>query len=90
VVAELTHRLQTLRSQGGSVLLSQEEGSGLAAHALELVRRAGVPVVESREIHPDAVRSGGATSLMAAAYVGAEGLVRDLVARGPALRPATI
>jgi ankyrin repeat protein len=64
------------------VLLSQERGSRVAAPALNLVLAADVPVVASREVHPDAIRKGGATALMAAAYVGALELARDLIERG--------
>jgi hypothetical protein len=85
VLSELSRRLQTLRSDRGSVLLSREAGSPMARPVLELVRSAEVPVIESPEIHPDAVRAGGATALMAAAYVGADELARDLVARGAQL-----
>jgi hypothetical protein len=82
VVAELARRLQALRAAGGSVLLSRERGTPLTVPVLDLVRAAGVPVVPSREVHPDARRSGGATALMSAAYVGAVDLARDLIDRG--------
>jgi len=81
-VADLTRRLEALRTAGGSVLLSQEFGSGIAAPVLNMVVTADVPVVPSRDVHPDAIRKGGATALMAAAYVGAVVLARDLIERG--------
>ena len=82
VVAELVRRLEVLRAAGGSVLLSHESGTPIAGRVLDLIRGTEALVVPSREVHPDAVRPGGATSLMSAAYVGAIYLARDLVERG--------
>jgi hypothetical protein len=82
VVAELRRRLEALQEEAGSVLLSRESGSPIAEPVLELIRRAGVPVGLTREVHPDAIRSGGATALMAAVYVGADLLAHDLIVRG--------
>jgi Ankyrin repeats (many copies) len=87
-LAELERRLNALRASSGSVLLSRETGSRLADPALAIVRRAGVPAVHSPEIHPDAARSGGATTLMSMAYMGAAELVQDLVQRGVELEAA--
>ena len=84
-LAELERQMDVLRASGGSVLLSGETGSRLADAALSLVRRAGLPAVHSPEIHPDAVRSGGATTLMSMAYMGATELAQDLVQRGTEL-----
>jgi hypothetical protein len=78
---ELTRRLGALTEAGGSVLLSQERGSPLAATVIESIR-ACAPIVPASERHPDAVREGGLTSLMSAAYVGATELVEDLLRRG--------
>jgi hypothetical protein len=89
-VPRLSRRLEELRSDRGSVLMSRESGSALAQPVLDLVLGAGVPVVESPEVHPDAVRTGGATALMSAAYVGADHLARDLVARGADLEARDI
>lgn len=80
--AEMRRRLDLLVGDGGSVLLSRESGSPLTKPAMDLIRATGLPVVLSREPHPDAVRSGGATALMAAAFVGAMDLLRDLLRRG--------
>jgi uncharacterized protein len=81
-LAELEDRLNALRGVGGSVLLSHEAGSRLVSAALTLVGSAGVPVVGSPEVHPDAERAGGSTTLMSMAYTGAADLVRDLIQRG--------
>lgn len=83
--AELERQLNVLRTSGGSVLLSRETGSRLADSVLALIRSAGVPAVHCPEIHPDAVRRGGATTLMSMAYMGAAELAQDLVQRGAEL-----
>src|SRR5437879_9906099 len=81
-LSEFVRRLQVLQKTGGSLLLSQERGSPSAAPVFEAIRRAGVPTTPSPQIHSDAIRAGGSTALMSAAYVGAEELARDLVDRG--------
>jgi hypothetical protein len=81
-VSELTRRLDALRKEGGSVLLSREGGSVMASPVLKLIDGTGLRIAASPEIHPDALRSGGATALMSAAYVGAVELARDLIDRG--------
>ena len=86
VLAELVRRLDALLAAGGSVLLSQGSGSSIATSVLEVIGDTGLPVVHSRNVHPDAIRTGGATTLMFAAYVGAVELVEDLVQRGADLR----
>jgi hypothetical protein len=85
VEAELVRRLDVLKRGGGSVLLSQGLGSPVAASTLKLIQAVDVPIIQSREVHPDAVRGGGATTLMFAAYVGAMEVAQDLVRRGAAL-----
>lgn len=84
-LAELERRLNVLRASSGSVLLSGETSSRLADVALASIRCAGVPIVCTSQIHPDAARGGGATTLMSMAYLGAAELVRDLVQRGAEL-----
>jgi hypothetical protein len=79
---ELARRVDGLVAAGGSVLLSQERGSALATPIVVANEGAGAPVVAATEVHPDAVRRGGSTALMAAAYVGAVALVEDLLRRG--------
>jgi ankyrin repeat protein len=86
VMAELVRRLAALQAAGGTVLLSQGLGSPIATAVLEVVDGTGLPVVQSRDVHPDAIRAGGATTLMFAAYVGAVELAEDLVQRGADLR----
>ncbi len=80
-VVELMRRLEDLSAAGGSVLLSREHGSRLASTVIELIKER-VPIVSASEVHPDAVRGGGLTSLMSAAYVGATELAKDLLRRG--------
>jgi Ankyrin repeats (many copies) len=79
---ELQQMLAHLREAGGSVLVSSERGSVIASPALAAIVNAGMQVVRSPEVHPDARREGGATSLMAMSYAGAAELVSDLVERG--------
>jgi len=79
---ELRQMLVQARDVGGSVLVSSERGSAIAAPALAAIADAGVRVVRSPQAHPDARRDGGATSLMAMSYAGAAELVADLVQRG--------
>jgi ankyrin repeat protein len=81
-VDDLSRRLDVLRDAGGSVLLSKERGSPVAVPLLDLITRSGIPVVEARAIHPDAVRRGGLTATMSAAYLGSSELLLDLVSRG--------
>ncbi|MGH2358837.1 MAG: ankyrin repeat domain-containing protein [Candidatus Limnocylindria bacterium] len=78
---ELTRRLEALSAAGGSVLLSREHGSPMAGTVIESIK-ARAPIVLASEVHPDAVRGGGLTSLMSAAYVGAAELADDLLRRG--------
>lgn len=82
VLAELVRRLEALQGAGGAVLLSQGRGSPIAAAVLEVIGGTGLPIVQSQDVHPDAIRVGGATTLMFAAYVGAVELAEDLVRRG--------
>lgn len=79
---DLEQMLAQLRDAEGSVLVSSERGSPVAAPALGVIANAGMQVVRSPEVHPDARRDGGATSLMALSYAGADQLVADLVQRG--------
>jgi hypothetical protein len=79
---ELEQMLAQLRDAGGSVLVSCERGSVIAAPVLAMIGNAGMQVVGSPEVHPDARRGGGATSLMVLSYAGADQLVADLVQRG--------
>lgn len=83
--AALLQRLAELRGIGGSVLLSREHGSPMSAVVAESLSSAGVGIVQTQEIHPDALRQGGLTALMSAAYVGALVLAEDLVCRGAEL-----
>ena len=81
-VSQLKDRLHALERDGGSVLLSHESGSNLSLPVVDLIRRSSCPAVMSREIHPDALRPGGLTALMSAAYVGALDHAADLIERG--------
>src|SRR4051794_31377525 len=77
--------LARLAAAEGTVLLSREEGTTIAAPVLDLVVGSGLPIVQADEVHPDAVRPDGATALMAFAYVGALPLLTDLLERGAPL-----
>jgi hypothetical protein len=79
---ELRARVAAARDAGGGVVVSAEQGTPLSVAALEAIRATGVRVVPATQVHPDAVRPPGVTSLMAAAYVGAAHLVEDLLRRG--------
>lgn len=79
---DLQMRLESLRKEDGLILLSHEGGSAIADPVLDLVREASIPVTASPAIHPDAKRSGGSTTLMSFAYMGAVELIQDLLARG--------
>jgi uncharacterized protein len=83
--AALASQLDTLRSRGGSVIVSSEKGSPLAAEIMHIIHEAGVPVVASPDVHTDATRTGGSTTLMSFAYVGAADLAEDLIRRGAPL-----
>jgi hypothetical protein len=80
--AELLRRVGLQRERGGPLLLSLEHGSPLAAPVVSSIKASGIPVTSASEIHPDAVRQGGLTALMSAAYLGATELVEDLLRRG--------
>lgn len=80
--AELARRLDALSQIEGAVLLSREFGSPLAAAVIELIEATGLPVSIASEVHPDAVRRGRVTALMSASFVGAMGLLEDLLRRG--------
>jgi hypothetical protein len=82
--AELSDRVRQQRERGGALLLSLERGSPMAAAVVSAIRAAGVPTTLATEVHPDAVRSGGLTALMSAAYLGADALALDLLRRGAA------
>lgn len=79
---DLARRVDALVAAGGTVLLSQESGSALATPIIVSLEAAGARVVAARDIHPDARRDEGVTSLMSSAYVGARHLVDDLIRRG--------
>lgn len=79
---ELARRVDSLVGAGGAVLLSQEGGSALATPIVVALEAAGARVIAATEVHPDARREDGVTSLMASAYVGAGHLVEDLIRRG--------
>lgn len=78
---ELIRRLQELQEGGGAALVSREKSTPMALAILESIE-ARVSVVPASDVHPDAVRRGGLTSLMSAAYVGASELADDLLRRG--------
>ena len=80
--SELPAILDGLGTAGGSILLSREEGTPVAAPVLDLVVGSGLPVTIAETAHPDAHRADGSTALMAFAYAGAVHLVADLLARG--------
>ncbi len=82
---EFEHVLEELRAEDGSILVSSEEGSVIAAATLARIADAGLRVVRSPEVHPDARRGGGSTALMAMSYAGAAELVSDLIQRGAEL-----
>lgn len=78
---ELFRRIGALSEADGSVLLSRERGSRLAVTVIESIK-ARATIVPATKVHPDAVRGGGLTSLMSAAYLGATALAEDLLRRG--------
>lgn len=80
--AELSQRLAILAERGGEVLVSRDSSAMSKTSAMRIIENSGLPVVQSPEVHRDAQRVGGATSLMSAAYVGALHLVDDLLRRG--------
>ncbi len=47
-----------------------------------MIAASNLKIVSSPRIHPGAIQKDGITTLMKAAYVGREDLVRDLVDRG--------
>jgi ankyrin repeat protein len=83
---ELSRRLDELSAAGGSVLLSTSTREGprtpIGSATVEQVNAVGLAVLKAKEVHPDAVRPGGATTLMFAAHVDARDLLADLVGRG--------
>lgn len=80
--AELTQRLAIVAERDGGVLVSRDSNSMSMPSAMRIIENSGLPVVHSPEVHPDAQRVGGATSLMSAAYGGALHLIDDLLRRG--------
>jgi hypothetical protein len=89
-LADLRRRLANLREQRGTLLLSSdlEPPSPTATTAFDAISEAEVPLESATQVHSDAVREGGSTALMFAAYVGAEELARDLIERGADLEAA--
>ena len=64
----------------GALYLSTESGSWLGAPAVQLVMDSGATIMEMEAI-AETKREGGVTALIAAAGVGAVGLLDDLLAR---------
>ena len=79
---ELVRQLHRLRDEDGTLLLSHDGLSAVTTPVVELVRSAGLRVVDAAEVHPDARRPGGATSAMAFAHLGALELLADALERG--------
>ncbi len=83
--ADLLALLDAWRDTNGTILISSDceldELPPIAAKVLDRIRAARVTLALSSEIHPHARRSGGATTLMMAAYSGEQRLLEDLVRR---------
>ena len=84
--AILIDELNTARQDSLAILLSADQPkelrSQIVAESQALVAGFNLEIVLSPRVHPSAVQKDGLTTLMKAAYVGREDLIRDLIKRG--------
>jgi len=84
--AILLEEINAARQRSGSVLISTDQSKGRAprivAETQLMIAASNLKIVSSPRIDPGAIQKDGITTLMKAAYVGREDLVRDLVDRG--------
>jgi len=68
--------------RGRTLIVNRSEQSTLGFPVIEAILASGADVMETDQVHPDAIRPGDTTALMAFSYAGAVEFVKDLIQRG--------
>ena len=84
--AGLLEELNTAREHSQAILLSADQVGArlpqIVADTQALIAQSKLEILPSVRVHPKAIQKDGLTTLMRAAYIGRDDLIKDLIDRG--------